>query len=96
MTSFEQYQKKLIEITDNVKTNPTIEVLKQMEELFELGGVDKFDIFTIYTNCGFQSWNEYINAKKNGHSEKIDKVYCVDRKIDVITSNLLIVSSSMA
>ncbi len=96
MTSFERYQKKLIEVTDEVKSRPTIDRITEMEELFELGGVDKYDILTIYRNCGFYSWDDYIRAKTYRYPDKIDKVLCVDRKIDAITSNLLIVSSSMA
>lgn len=96
MTAFENYQKKLIEVTDRIRSNPKIEDIQEMEEMFELSGVDKYDIMTIYRNCGFYSWDEYIRAKTQHHYDKLDKIICVDRKIDAITSNILMVSSSMA
>ncbi|MDQ3141763.1 MAG: hypothetical protein M3Q56_05895 [Bacteroidota bacterium] len=54
------------------------------------------DIETIYRNCGFYSWDEYVRAKIDHHFDKPNKVMCVDNKIDAITSNLLMVTSSMA
>ncbi len=98
MSSIEKFQKELINLSKEIRMNKelTNEKIERLEHLFKIGGVSEYTVESIYRNCGFNSWNEYVISKKSFIPEKASNVNCVDQKIQVVVSNILNVTSSMS
>lgn len=97
MSKIEEFQDELLRLSRRIRAsnNPNIEDIKRLEYLFKLGGISEYNIESLYRNCGFYSWEEYIQSKYLRVPEKISSIHCVDDKIHIVASNILNVTSSM-
>lgn len=68
---------------------PSTESAAHLEELLSMGGLSKETIESIYLNCGFYSWEDYIATKHSFCSQdQKSRAECVDRKINGTLSSL--------
>jgi hypothetical protein len=68
---------------------PTNESIARLEEVLSMGGLSTETIESIYLNCGFYSWQEYINTKHSFCSaDQKSRADCVDRKLIGTLSSL--------
>ncbi len=96
MNKIRDYQEELIRLSEKIKINPNIKDVKRIEQLFKISGISDHNIYNIYKNCGFDSWEEYVFAKKANDLNRLSKINCVDDKIEIVTANILHVTSSLS
>ena len=64
--------------------------IERLVKLLKIGGLSDGLIKSIYLNCGFNSWNEYVQAKRNDYFSSVtsSKVSCVDDKLWIAAKNI--------
>lgn len=73
--------KKLAHKITNNENEVKLKDFERLEKLFRIGGISEINIQNLYENCGFESWKDYLAAKKYCLPEKDSEVSCVDDQI---------------
>lgn len=67
---------------------------ERLEKLFKIGGINEFNLKSIYEGCGFSSWSEYLSEKKYTSPSRYGAVSCVDDQIWIAVRNIELATRS--
>jgi len=86
----EAYYKELKSLASKIVNldNVTNTDFERLEFLLKIGGINDNNIKSLYENCGFKSWDEYLSSKKYSMPEQYGAISCVDDKIWIFVRNI--------
>lgn len=98
MSKIPIYQKKLKDLTKKIVEEYTVEKsdLDELIKLYKLCKISDGTLMAIHKGCNFETWEDYIAAKRSEDPDQWEFVECVDGNLERTTDKILAYTSSMA